>query len=60
MSSCFMAFTLFNVLFEGGNFLQSRRELLLEYVRTVQPEFMEKFVQRAPPQVLKYNIYIYV
>eukprot|EP00850_Spirogloea_muscicola_P001591 SM000006S19356 [mRNA] locus=s6:376166:378294:+ [translate_table: standard] len=32
---------------------KSRREALLEYVRTVPPEFMEKFVQRAPPQVVE-------
>ncbi|KAL2631796.1 hypothetical protein R1flu_016482 [Riccia fluitans] len=32
--------------------LTSRREMLLEYVKNVQPEFMEKFVKRAPEQVV--------
>lgn len=31
---------------------KSRREILLEYVQNVQPEFMELFVKRAPQQVL--------
>lgn len=30
---------------------KSRREILLEYVKNVQPEFMELFVKRAPQQV---------
>eukprot|EP00249_Psilotum_nudum_P013698 c24464_g1_i1 orf=414-1448(-) len=32
---------------------KSRRELLLEYVRSVEPEFMELFVKRAPQQVVE-------
>ncbi|XP_052202255.1 uncharacterized protein LOC127808000 isoform X2 [Diospyros lotus] len=32
--------------------LKSRREILLEYVKNVQPEFMELFVKRASPQVV--------
>ncbi|XP_057833842.1 uncharacterized protein LOC131044513 isoform X1 [Cryptomeria japonica] len=32
---------------------KSRREILLEYVRNVQPEFLELFVKRAPPQVVE-------
>ncbi|KAL3689765.1 hypothetical protein R1sor_016074 [Riccia sorocarpa] len=32
--------------------LTSRRDMLLEYVKNVQPEFMEKFVKRAPEQVV--------
>lgn len=31
---------------------KSRREILLEYVQNVQPEFMELFVKKAPQQVL--------
>lgn len=31
--------------------LKSRRDMLQEYVKSVQPEFMEKFVKRAPEQV---------
>ncbi|KAE9609460.1 hypothetical protein Lal_00020242 [Lupinus albus] len=31
---------------------KSRREILLEYVKNVQPEFMELFVKRAPQQVV--------
>ncbi|KAI7749767.1 hypothetical protein M8C21_011141 [Ambrosia artemisiifolia] len=30
----------------------SRRDMLLEYVKNVQPEFMELFVKRAPQQVV--------
>ena len=30
---------------------KSRKDILLEYVRNVQPEFMELFVKRAPQQV---------
>jgi hypothetical protein len=33
--------------------LKSRREMLLEYVKNVQPEFMERFVKRAPNQVVE-------
>ncbi|XP_028083273.1 uncharacterized protein LOC114284532 isoform X2 [Camellia sinensis] len=33
--------------------LKSRREILLEYVKNVQPEFMELFVKRAPQQVVE-------
>lgn len=29
-----------------------RRDILLEYVQNVQPEIMELFLKRAPPQVL--------
>ncbi|GJP56108.1 hypothetical protein CLOM_g15164 [Closterium sp. NIES-68] len=31
---------------------QSRRQLLVEYVRGVQPDFMEKFFQHAEPQLV--------
>lgn len=31
---------------------KTRRDILLEYVRNVQPEFMELFVKRASPQVV--------
>ncbi|GAB4832999.1 hypothetical protein Ancab_007022 [Ancistrocladus abbreviatus] len=36
----------------NGTVPKSRRDILLEYVRNVQPEFMELFVKRAPPQVV--------
>ncbi|GAB2289288.1 hypothetical protein Dimus_023592 [Dionaea muscipula] len=36
----------------NGTLPKTRREILLEYVRNVQPEFMELFVKRAPPQVV--------
>ncbi|CAM8915901.1 unnamed protein product [Rhodiola kirilowii] len=36
----------------NGTVPKSRREILLEYVKNVQPEFMELFVKRAPPQVV--------
>uniref|UniRef100_A0A1D1XVS4 Carbamoyl-phosphate synthase large chain n=1 Tax=Anthurium amnicola TaxID=1678845 RepID=A0A1D1XVS4_9ARAE len=39
-------------LSNGATLPKSRREILLEYVRTVQPEFMELFVKRAPQQVV--------
>ncbi|KAI3797044.1 hypothetical protein L1987_39734 [Smallanthus sonchifolius] len=32
--------------------VKNRREILLEYVKNVQPEFMELFVKRAPQQVV--------
>ncbi|XP_020112611.1 uncharacterized protein LOC109727123 [Ananas comosus] len=32
---------------------KSRREILLEYVKNVQPEFMELFIKRAPQQVVE-------
>ncbi|XP_058220570.1 uncharacterized protein LOC131330853 isoform X2 [Rhododendron vialii] len=32
--------------------LKSRKDILLEYVKNVQPEFMELFVKRAPQQVV--------
>uniref|UniRef100_A0A7C8ZPM5 Uncharacterized protein n=1 Tax=Opuntia streptacantha TaxID=393608 RepID=A0A7C8ZPM5_OPUST len=32
---------------------KSRKDILLEYVKNVQPEFMELFVKRAPPQVVE-------
>ncbi|EEC74313.1 hypothetical protein OsI_09583 [Oryza sativa Indica Group] len=31
---------------------KNRRDILLEYVKNVQPEFMELFIKRAPPQVV--------
>ncbi|KAL3505483.1 hypothetical protein ACH5RR_035324 [Cinchona calisaya] len=36
----------------SGPVHKSRREILLEYVQNVQPEFMELFVKRAPQQVV--------
>ncbi|KAI4317025.1 hypothetical protein L6164_024938 [Bauhinia variegata] len=36
----------------NGALSKSRREILLEYVKNVQPEFMELFVKRAPQQVV--------
>ncbi|XP_052732039.1 uncharacterized protein LOC108341311 isoform X2 [Vigna angularis] len=36
----------------NGTLSKSRREILLEYVKNVQPEFMELFVKRAPQQVV--------
>lgn len=41
---------------EGFKFVKplqykSRRDMLQEYVKNVQPEFMERFVQKAPAQV---------
>lgn len=36
----------------SGTLPKSRREILLEYVKNVQPEFMELFIKRAPPQVV--------
>ncbi|KAK1326220.1 hypothetical protein QJS10_CPA01g00281 [Acorus calamus] len=36
----------------NGSLPKSRKEFLLEYVRNVQPEFMELFVKRAPRQVV--------
>lgn len=35
---------------------KSRKDILLEYVQNVQPEFMELFVKRAPQQVLQSGI----
>ncbi|OMP11130.1 hypothetical protein COLO4_04004 [Corchorus olitorius] len=32
---------------------KTRREILLEYVKNVQPEFMELFIKRAPQQVVE-------
>ncbi|XP_059278885.1 uncharacterized protein LOC132033046 [Lycium ferocissimum] len=37
----------------NGTMQKSRREILLEYVQNVQPEFMELFVKRAPQQVVE-------
>lgn len=37
----------------NGTLPKSRREILLEYVKNVQPEFMELFVKRAPQQVVE-------
>lgn len=31
---------------------KSRRDMLLEYVKNVQPDYMERFVQKAPSQVV--------
>ncbi|KAL4650358.1 hypothetical protein ACB092_01G082400 [Castanea dentata] len=36
----------------NGAMPKTRREILLEYVKNVQPEFMEMFVKRAPQQVV--------
>ncbi|KAJ4967543.1 hypothetical protein NE237_019392 [Protea cynaroides] len=36
----------------NGSLPKGRREILLEYVKNVQPEFMELFVKRAPQQVV--------
>ncbi|RVX15867.1 hypothetical protein CK203_005664 [Vitis vinifera] len=36
----------------GAKQPKSRRDILLEYVKNVQPEFMELFVKRAPQQVV--------
>ncbi|CAM6123055.1 unnamed protein product [Calypogeia fissa] len=33
--------------------LNRRREMLQEYVKSVQPDFMEKFLKRAPEQVVE-------
>ncbi|KAL7155627.1 hypothetical protein ABFS83_03G088800 [Erythranthe nasuta] len=36
----------------NGTLPKNRRDILLEYVQNVQPEFMELFVKRAPQQVV--------
>ncbi|KAK9164964.1 hypothetical protein Scep_000155 [Stephania cephalantha] len=36
----------------NGTLPKSRRDILLEYVKNVQPEFMELFVKKAPPLVV--------
>ncbi|KAJ3672340.1 hypothetical protein LUZ60_007061 [Juncus effusus] len=36
----------------NGKIPKSRREILLEYVKNVQPDFMELFLKRASPQVV--------
>ncbi|KAI4983481.1 hypothetical protein ZWY2020_023973 [Hordeum vulgare] len=36
----------------NNNLPKNRRDILLEYVKGVQPEFMELFVKRAPTQVV--------
>lgn len=36
----------------NGTLQKRRRDILLEYVKNVQPEFMEMFVKRAPQQVV--------
>ncbi|PKA47826.1 hypothetical protein AXF42_Ash020229 [Apostasia shenzhenica] len=36
----------------NGNQPKNRRDILLEYVKNVQPEFMQLFLQRAPQQVV--------
>ncbi|XP_019453749.1 PREDICTED: uncharacterized protein LOC109355196 isoform X2 [Lupinus angustifolius] len=38
--------------YDSSNTTLSRREILLEYVKNVQPEFMDLFVKRAPQQVV--------
>lgn len=37
----------------NGSLPKSRREILQEYVKNVQPEFMELFVKKAPTQVVE-------
>ncbi|KAL5706213.1 hypothetical protein ACHQM5_024411 [Ranunculus cassubicifolius] len=37
----------------NGSLPKSRRDILQEYVKTVQPEFMELFVKKAPTQVVE-------
>ncbi|XP_022772576.1 uncharacterized protein LOC111315249 isoform X3 [Durio zibethinus] len=37
----------------NGTLPKTRRDILLEYVKNVQPEFMELFVKRAPQQVVE-------
>uniref|UniRef100_A0A0D9VN58 DUF760 domain-containing protein n=1 Tax=Leersia perrieri TaxID=77586 RepID=A0A0D9VN58_9ORYZ len=34
------------------NLPKNRRDILMEYVKNVQPEFMDLFIKRAPPQVV--------
>ncbi|KAG2698182.1 hypothetical protein I3843_07G137600 [Carya illinoinensis] len=36
----------------NGSVPKTRRDILLEYVKNVQPEFMDLFVKRAPQQVV--------
>ncbi|KAK8956418.1 hypothetical protein KSP40_PGU019842 [Platanthera guangdongensis] len=36
----------------NGNVPKSRREILLEYVKNVQPDFMQLFMKRAPQKVV--------
>lgn len=36
----------------SGNLPKTRRDILLEYVQSVKPEFMELFVKRAPKHVV--------
>lgn len=45
----FLSFFFFHVIYRKQ---KSRRDILLEYVQNVQPEIMELFLKRAPPQVL--------
>ncbi|KAI4366268.1 hypothetical protein MLD38_022163 [Melastoma candidum] len=37
----------------NGSLPKTRKDILLEYVKNVQPEFMELFVKRAPQQVVE-------
>ncbi|KAL6591271.1 hypothetical protein ACP70R_049774 [Stipagrostis hirtigluma subsp. patula] len=37
----------------NNNLPKNRRDVLLEYVKNVQPEFMELFIKRAPGQVVE-------
>ncbi|XP_078442722.1 uncharacterized protein LOC144712348 [Wolffia australiana] len=39
--------------FKSPNEPKNRRDILLEYVKSIQPEFMELFVKRAPQQVVE-------
>ncbi|XP_062220878.1 uncharacterized protein LOC133920185 [Phragmites australis] len=36
----------------NNNLPKNRRDILLEYIKNVQPEFMELFIKRAPSQVV--------
>ncbi|EEE58121.1 hypothetical protein OsJ_09013 [Oryza sativa Japonica Group] len=40
------------IMLVGLDSPKNRRDILLEYVKNVQPEFMELFIKRAPPQVV--------
>ncbi|KAI4374878.1 hypothetical protein MLD38_012818 [Melastoma candidum] len=39
--------------FPNGSLPKNRKDILLEYVKNVQPEFMELFMKRAPQQVVE-------
>ncbi|KAI0514019.1 hypothetical protein KFK09_010052 [Dendrobium nobile] len=36
----------------NGNLPKSRREILLEYIKNVQPDFLQLFMKRAPQQIV--------